>query len=329
MNQAKKVLNRDENSNKAYNTIGSVSFFKHIILVFISLLLVSLITICIVLRTQNSHLTDEILQLQSDLETVQLSLNKTIASSSSSSAPVTPDPSPEPIHVKESFPYQTMYPDLYCEKKQPLPTPSKTLYLTFDDGPSENTVKVLNILKKYNIKATFFVVGRDAPRSVELMKQIVAEGHSIGVHTYTHDYATIYASIEAYLADFKKEYDVIYNATGVKPTIFRFPGGSINSYDQNLYQPLIAEMLRRGFTYYDWNISSGDGASTTTSAMVKSNVLGTAAKLDHGIVLMHDSSGKSNTMAALEEVIVELSHKGFKFASINNEVMPITFLYSQ
>lgn len=324
MNQKSKALNRDSSSKKSNNTIGSVSFFKHIILIFISLLIFSLIVCCIFFKTQNIQLTKEILQLQADLETVQLGLN-----TAATATPAALDPSPQPTPFKASFSYQEMYPDLYYEKQTPVISPPKTLFLTFDDGPSANTVKILNILKKYNIKATFFVVGRDTPKSVKLMKQIVAEGHSIGVHTYTHVYETIYASVDAYLADFKKEYDVIYNATGIKPAIFRFPGGSINSYDRDIYQQLIAEMTRRGFTYYDWNISSGDGTNTTTSAAIKSNVMNTVAKIGHGIVLMHDANGKSNTVAVLEEVIVELIDKGYKFAPINNEVIPITFLYLQ
>jgi len=308
--------------------IGSVLFFKRIILSFLSLLIFSLLFGCVMLKIQNHQLFAETLQLRSDLEIIQTRLNAEDAENAAIIAASTPTvPTAGASASKESFPYQTMYPELYCKQQVPISSPAKTVFLTFDDGPSENTVKVLDILKKYDVKATFFVVGNASARGVELMKRIVAEGHSIGVHTYTHDYKTIYASIESYLADFKKEYDLISSTTGVTPTIFRFPGGSINSYDRGIYQQLIAEMTRRGFTYYDWSVSSGDGSTATTSASIKSNIVDTIAKVDHGIVLMHDSAANGNTSGVLEEVIVELLHRGYQFAPINNEVMPVTFLY--
>ncbi len=337
MNQYRKVSDECVVPQKAKSSIGSVTFFKYLIVLILSLLILSLISINILFQVQNRQLVQEILQLQLEMESVQLGLNSAhnatdaISPAPSATPSATPSaaPSAASVPTKESFPYQVMFPDLYAQRQYPVATPPKTLFLTFDDGPSENTVKVLAILKKHSIKATFFVVGKDNARSIELMKQIVEEGHSIGVHTYTHVYEIIYSSIEAYLEDFKLEYDLIYKATGIKPSIFRFPGGSINSYNRNIYQQLIAEMTRRGFTYYDWNISSGDGSSNTTAASIKNNILSKASQLGQGIVLMHDAASKGSTAGVLEEVIVELISRGFKFAPIDNKVIPITFLYLQ
>lgn len=106
----------------------------------------------------------------------------------------------------------------------------KTMYLTFDDGPSEeNTAAVLDILKEYNIQATFFVVGENVRRHPEVARRIVEEGHTIGIHCNRHEYGELYESVDSYLADFREAYDAVYEVTGVEAKLFRFPGGSINS----------------------------------------------------------------------------------------------------
>jgi len=326
-------------ARKPRKAIGSVLFFKRLILAFITLITFSLIFACVMLKIQNFQLRADTARLQLDIESVQIKLNAIKEAEAAAKAETEAKAAaigiqnPTPVTTigsavsGEALSYQLMFPDLYCDPQVSVALPDKTLFLTFDDGPSENTVKVLDVLKKHGISATFFVAGGTSKRSTELIQRIVAEGHSLGVHTYTHNYEAIYASVEDYLTDFKKEYDLIYSATGVKPSIFRFPGGSINSYDRSIYQQLIAEMTRRGFTYYDWSISSGDGASTTTAAAFKANILSGADKLGKGIVLMHDSISRTNTVGILDEVIVELIHRGYKFASINNKVMPVTFLY--
>jgi len=128
----------------------------------------------------------------------------------------------------------------------------KICYLTFDDGPdAENTAYILDVLKEHNAKATFFVVYKDYKEERALYKRIAEEGHTIGVHTASHNYNKIYASVEDYLDDFERCSEQIESVTGVKPEIFRFPGGSVNSYNAGIYQEIIAEMVRRGYTYYD------------------------------------------------------------------------------
>src|SRR5699024_5238173 len=103
----------------------------------------------------------------------------------------------------------------------------KAVYLTFDDGPSENTGRILDILKQYNIKATFFVTGNNQEHD-DMIKRAFDEGHSIGLHTYTHDYASVYASEEAYFDDLKKISDLVESIIGQKSYLIRFPGGSSN-----------------------------------------------------------------------------------------------------
>lgn len=195
-------------------------------------------------------------------------------------------------------------------------------YLTFDDGPSDNTLKILDILDSYGIKATFFVVGT---AKTEYMPQIVTRGHAIGLHSTTHNYSTIYADVNSYLADIQQISDIVYNATGVRSNIIRFPGGSSNmvsaKYCAGLMSDLTVRMPQLGYSYYDWNVSSGDAsAARVPAATIVNNVLKGAKGKNSICVLMHDTSAKSTTVEALPAIIEGLDAMGFRFAPLTAEV---------
>lgn len=195
-------------------------------------------------------------------------------------------------------------------------------YLTFDDGPSDNTLKILDILDAYGIKATFFVVGT---AKKEYMPQIVNRGHAIGLHSTTHKYDVIYKDINSYLADIQQISDIVYNATGVRSNIIRFPGGSSNmvsaQYCKGLMTDLTVRMPSLGYSYYDWNVSSGDAsAARVPAATIVNNVLNGAKGKNSICVLMHDTSAKSTTVEALPAIIEGLDAMGFRFAPLTAEV---------
>lgn len=195
-------------------------------------------------------------------------------------------------------------------------------YLTFDDGPSDNTLKILDILDAYGIKATFFVVGTSKR---EYMPQIVNRGHAIGLHSATHNYASIYADINSYLSDIQQISDIVYNATGVRSNIMRFPGGSSNmisaQYCKGIMSDLTVRMPSLGYSYYDWNVSSGDAsAARVPAATIVNNVLSGAKGKSSICVLMHDTSAKSTTVEALPDIIEGLDAMGFRFAPLTAEV---------
>lgn len=294
---------------------GSIRFFKHLILFFIFLMIVVPIAIAISLGIKNASYKEAIYALEHK-NNIAAESDKQIRYISSSES--------------EAIEYQLIYPELYSDYdgQKACVVADKTMYLTFDDGPSEKTSKVLDILKEYNIKATFFVVGRTDEKSKDLMRRIVNEGHQIGVHSYSHVYNKIYSSVSAYLDDFYKMYQLIYETTGVKPQIFRFPGGSINSYNTGIYQEIIAEMNRRGFVFYDWNISSGDANSKASEMSIKQSVLTNIEKYSRGIILMHDASTKSTTVAALPSIIEGLKNKGYNFGVLTPDVKPMIFNYT-
>ncbi len=226
--------------------------------------------------------------------------------------------------------YQNLYPQMYVpfngfeEVKA-----QKTVYLTFDDGPSNQTQKILDLLDTYGVKATFFVVGKQDDTSKAMLREIVKRGHSLGVHSYSHQYKNIYASVDAYMADFYQLYSYITEETGVTPTIFRFPGGSINGYNASFYQQIIAEMLRRGFVYYDWDVDSKDATTKATTQTIVHNVLSQCTNKTHPIILMHDFNNTGKTLNALPTIIESLLKQGYTFEKLDNNIQPVIFAYTQ
>ena len=197
------------------------------------------------------------------------------------------------------------------EVKQPE---NGIIYLTFDDGPGAYTGRLLDILKKYNVKATFFVTGSG---SDDLLRREYNEGHSIGLHTFTHAYDYIYQDEGTFFSDLERVQNRVKNATGYTSMLMRFPGGSSNTvsakYDggQKIMSKLVKSVQERGFTYFDWNITSGDAGGAYTSTQVYNNVI---SRLGHGgsyVVLQHDIKGFS--VDAVEGIInYGLSH-GYVF----------------
>ena len=191
------------------------------------------------------------------------------------------------------------------------------VYLTFDDGPSANTDRILDILDQYGVKATFFVVGKEGYN--DQYRRIVQDGHTLGMHSYSHVYRDIYQSVEAYSQDLEKLHTYLYELTGVDSRIVRLPGGSSNTICRNGIQDILAYLGQEGITYYDWNVSSGDAASGYISAQqIADNVLDHVDQHNTSIVLMHDASGKNTTVEALPIIIEKI------LESENTVLLPIT-----
>ena len=203
------------------------------------------------------------------------------------------------------------------------------IWLTFDDGPSANiTPKVLDILKKENIKATFFVINY-SDSNEHLIKRIVEEGHTIGIHGYSHEYSKIYKSKETFMNNVLTLQDRIFKSTGVKSMYIRFPGGSSNTvsrkYCKGIMTELTKEMLAKGFKYYDWNISSGDAGGAKNAKDVYKNVTKNLSKKRGNMVLMHDFGGNKKGLEALPEIIKYAKKEGYTFAKIDDD----TPMYAQ
>lgn len=226
--------------------------------------------------------------------------------------------------------YTQLYPDFYAPAWEgEAVAGGKVCCLTFDDGPSSNTDRVLEVLDWYGVKATFFVVGASSTSaaSQERMKRIVAAGHAIGMHSWSHDYQKVYASVDSFLEEFNSLYQWIYQVTGVYPSVYRFPGGSLNGYDRGVYQEIIAEMTRRGFAYYDWNASAQDATAYPRPAweIAADCLKGVGRELV--VVLCHDSAARGTTVEALPTVIQGYQNAGYTFSALHPGVEQVTFGY--
>jgi len=178
------------------------------------------------------------------------------------------------------------------------------IYLTFDDGPSSSTGQILDILKEYDVKATFFVTGKTDEESVQSYKRIVDEGHTLGMHSYSHRYSQIYESKEAFSEDLTTLQEYLYDCTGVWSRYYRFPGGSSNTTANVDMDVLIEYLDEQDITYFDWNVASGDAVSYTLSAdrIVQNCISGTEGMSDI-VILMHDAQARKTTVEALPMVI--------------------------
>lgn len=200
----------------------------------------------------------------------------------------------------------------------------KIAYLTFDDGPSANTKKILDTLQAEDVKATFFVIGQGLKNEDKqaLIKRIGEEGHQLGNHTYTHNYSYIYSSKDAFLKELNQLEEEIKKLTGTKMTMVRFPGGSnnklykkYNKSGENVMAQIKEELKQKGYVYVDWNVDSMDAKTKelkSKEAITKA-VVSQAVKQDQAVILMHDAQAKTTTAEALPEIIRQLKEKGYEF----------------
>ena len=196
-----------------------------------------------------------------------------------------------------------------------------TIYLTFDDGPSKTiTPQVLKILKEKNVKATFFVVNKSNDLNY-LIKQAHNEGHTIGLHSYTHNYKTIYSSSTAYFNDLEKISNKVKGIIGEESKIIRFPGGGSNTvskkYSKGIMSYLTNEVINRGYHYFDWNVGSGDAGGSNNKTEVYNSVIKGLKYNRANIVLMHDFENNYKTLNALSDIIDYGYAKGYTFLAID------------
>lgn len=194
---------------------------------------------------------------------------------------------------------------------------SKKVYLTFDDGPSDSTDEILDVLKKNGVKATFFVVGKETEAAKKRYQRIVLEGHTLGMHSYSHNYDQIYSSVDAFGKDLTKLQKYLYDVTDVKPFVFRFPGGSSNTCAGDI-KPFIRYINQQGWLYFDWNALSGDALDFNVSAdKLDANILKDVRRQKVSIVLMHDLHEAKHTVEGLDSLIKTLKKEGY-------QILPIT-----
>jgi peptidoglycan/xylan/chitin deacetylase (PgdA/CDA1 family) len=282
---------------------GSVKFFKHLIVVALALLIAASVVLVTLLSIENNSLREQLAEFTATQDTSGISDTSGTSGTPGHSEPspttteaLEPPPPPEPQWPPEpTGDFAGLFPELYATVApwdiELVEDSPRHVYLTFDDGPNNDTSTILNRLREHGVSATFFVIPRES--TVRIMQRIHEEGHAIGVHSYSHVFNEIYSSVEAFLEDFDKARTLIYEQTGVLSDIFRFPGGSVNDFNRNTREDIIAEMTRRGFVYFDWNVDSDDVRGSGYDRMLANVPRAIHSNFDNGqrsIVLFHDSA---------------------------------------
>ena len=190
------------------------------------------------------------------------------------------------------------------------------VYLTFDCNPGQNTEAILDVLARYNVKATFFVVGDETGENDAIYQRIVNEGHTLGMNSYSNQYSSIYSSTQSFEEDYTKISNFIYEKTGIESKLYRFPGGSSNRISNVNMAEFVRILNQKGVVYFDWNVSAGDTAVDYTVDDVISNVTEGIMQYKTSVVLLHDDDNKTVTAEALEPLINKLK-------KIHADILPI------
>ena len=193
------------------------------------------------------------------------------------------------------------------------------VYLTFDDGPSRNTDAIMDTLAEENVCATFFCIARQGQKNADRYQRIVQEGHTLGMHSYSHDYKVIYQNLNSFKEDVTGISDFLFGITGVVPEFYRFPGGSSNAVSDVSMKKCIRYVKKKGLTYFDWNAQNDDatGKAYTSDQLVEHAMGSVRAAGDNVVLLMHDEETKTATAESLPELIQTLKAEGY-------DILPIT-----
>jgi peptidoglycan/xylan/chitin deacetylase (PgdA/CDA1 family) len=200
------------------------------------------------------------------------------------------------------------------------------VYLTFDSTPGANTDAIMDILDSYQVKATFFVAGDVPDEYYDTVRRIVNDGHSLGMHSFSNQYSTIYASTEAFADDLQQISDYLFEMTGVRSDLYRFPGGSGNEISNVDMAEFVHILNLNDISFFDWNVSSGDAASDYSSEDVVNNVLEGISQYKTSVVLLHDAPDKSETVAALSTLIESLQEEDAQILPIDENTTRIQYI---
>lgn len=277
--------------------------------------------ICVILAVRYDRLNDRYKQASADLEWYRSKYGSEmeILSSEGETENVATETGTEPASPNEEYmdvDYATV--DVSGAQNPEDIEGTRYVYLTFDDGPSSSTNEILDILAEYDVKATFFVCGKPNAKYNEVYSRIVNEGHTLGMHSYSHKYSDIYSSLDSFKDDLDKLRIFLYETTGVWAKYYRFPGGSSNDVSKVDMKELIDHLESSEITYFDWNVSAGDDRSGANSETIYSNIVGNVPKFKHCIVLMHDAADKKSTVEALPKIIEAIQ------AMDDTVIVPIT-----
>lgn len=334
------IANRNQNSPVHAKRLGSFEHkgrkpvFSRLPVIVVSSVMVIVCAIILARGFGLFNLTMGALNVTSSTAPVS---DEGLTSQSSEPVPTaTPEPTPVPDPTlappEGGAAYTKKYTDMWVPKSEysPHAEGDKVVYLTFDDGPCGSSQRLLDVLDELEVKATFFVTAQfmDGDGLIREIKDAYKRGHAVGVHTFQHDYKNIYSSVEVFLDDYKKMDDIILEATGVRSSIFRFPGGSNTGYSTGIRNELLAEMTRRGFIYHDWNAYNGDSDGFGYDGQIEKAVK-EASYNERSVILLHNTPDKDTVIDTLYKIIPKLRDKGYRFDVLDETVKPIQFIKSE
>lgn len=296
-----------------------VKRLKRFILITIACLILIPLAVCIYLGIRVRSLEGRVASLTLELKNAEASARDSVSDGEAETEPAAEITEEDSIRRWEEA--QAEHPQ---EVQTPIPGIRKVC-LTFDDGPSMYTDQILDILKEYNVKATFFVVAKGKEPYEEEYRRILAEGHTLGMHSYSHVYRDIYSTKEAFIEDLNMLQEYLHDVTGVYPQIYRFPGGSGNHAGAVDIRELTDYLAEIDVKYYDWNISSGDATGRKLSSdQIIANCTNGLENYGTAIILLHDAADKKSTVEALPGLIEKiLSLPDTVIVPITDDIMPV------
>lgn len=298
-----------------------VKRLKALILTIIACMILIPLVLCIWLGIRVHSLKGEVASLTSEIQAMEASVR---SSESAKSPAMDTEPEAEITEVDSIRNWEQAQQKQEAGGKKPV-FGIRKVCLTFDDGPSMYTNQILDILKEYDVKATFFVVGKGKEPYEAEYRRILAEGHTLGMHSYSHVYRDIYSSKEAFIEDLNMLQEYLHEVTGVYPQIYRFPGGSGNHAGTVDIRELTDYLAEIDVTYYDWNISSGDATGRKISGdRIIANCTDNLENYGTAVILLHDAADKKSTVEALPGLIEKiLSFPDTVIVPITDDIMPV------
>lgn len=202
----------------------------------------------------------------------------------------------------------------------------KVAYLTIDSSPTEDTEDILDFLDEQDVKATFFIVTGNK-KDLDILNDILDRGHSIGLRSDCDIFSEVYNSVDDFMKDIKSESDIIYEITKTRPMIVRMPGGSVNDYNEEIYEDIINELVDGGYKIFDWNVSLQDAQDISSETMLENADKSYELSKDGDVmILSHDTIYTDRTLIALDKFIEELKNDGYTFSVLNENVESLLFM---
>ena len=264
-------------------------------------------------------LTVQVIKLNSKVYILEIQQTSKVSSSEE-------DASKDAEVSVESDPYANVITGINSLENMAKDGDKHRVYLTFDCNPGENTEAILDILARYNLKATFFVVGDETGENDAIYQRIVNEGHTLGMNSYSNQYSSIYSSTQSFEEDYTKISDFIYETTGIESKLYRFPGGSSNRISNVNMAEFVRILNQKGVVYFDWNVSAGDTAVDYTVDDVISNVTEGIMQYKTSVVLLHDDENKTVTVEALEPLINKLKQMHADILPIDENTYVVQYI---